>query len=495
MKLKPSKYQKEIYKEISDGNDNILVQAVAGSGKTSTIVESLKIVPRYKKSIFLAFSKAIQLELDKRVPNHVDCLTLHSLGYKAISNHFRTRLKLDNYKNFKFSNDLVRSLTSKEEKPLTSKEKLIYQFTMSDLIDIARVNMDTSLDGFKFVEKNYDITCTNGEINNAINIFDQLSNYNKRRSKEKSIDYVDMLYLPVQLNLDMPQYDYVFVDEIQDLSNIQMELVSKILKPNGRIIGVGDEKQSIYGFQGAALNSMSILKDRFDMKELPLSVTYRVPKVGVENLKSLNPSIECSENAIEGVIRDGDLSDVQLGDLVICRNTKPLITAYFLLLSQEKKATVVGKEMEKGLLKIVNSLTGLTKGASIYQMDKSLEEVELSLSDQGIEEPRTHFKYQSLKEKIDIISLFLDKYSSIFAVKSKIEEIFHEDKSTIKLMTCHRSKGLESDRVFFITHFDEKRLIPSKYALTSEQKQQEKNLLYVAESRFKKEMIRVKLLH
>lgn len=489
----PSKYQLDFWDAVEHEKHNVLLKAVPGSGKTFSLVEALKRIPKYKKTIFLAFSKAIQLELQSRVPDHVDCMTLHSLGYKAISAHFKTRLKLDSYKSFKFSDGLVKELKNKDGDQLSKKDQLIYKFTVSDLIDMARINMNTSLEGFKYVEKNYDILCKNGEVENAIKVFDDLQKYNKRRNRNMSIDYVDMLHIPVSLNLDMPKYDYVAIDEVQDMSDIQMELISKILKPNGRIIAVGDPLQSIFGFAGAAANSMDILQDKFNMKELPLSITYRVPRVGVENLKTINPNIEHSDNAIEGKITHGSLDSVELGDLVICRNTKPLIVAYFQLLAQEKKATIIGKEMENGLDRLASKFEGMTCKEAEYAMQQEKDYLEDQLREQGVSEPTKHYKYASLEEKIDIFKIFLERYGSVSDARRKIHEIFDEKKEGIKLMTCHRSKGLESDRVFFITHFENNKLIPSKYAKTKKQLQQERNLFYVAESRFKKEMIYVKL--
>jgi DNA helicase II / ATP-dependent DNA helicase PcrA len=491
--LKPSKYQIDFWDAIEHTNDNIIVQAAAGSGKTTSLVGGLEKIPKYKKTIFLAFSKNIQLELQDRLPNHIDCMTLHSLGYKSIWNHFKTKIKLDQYKNFKFAESIVKELRDKGGNPLSHKDQMIYKFTMSDLIDMARITQNISLDGFKNVEKQYDIFCKNGEVENAMRVFEKIQLYNIGRQKIKSIDFTDMVYLPVALKMELPKYDYVAVDEIQDLNATQHELVSKLLKPNGRIIGVGDNFQSIFGFQGALSNSMDIMKDKFNMAEYPLSVTYRVPKSGVELLKEINPNIECPDNAIEGSVRYGSLSEVQLGDLVISRNTKPLIIAYFNLIAQEKKATIVGKEFESGLSKLINKFDGMNIKTAKHCIKQEKQYIEEQLKDQGITEPKKHFKYVSFKEKTDVLEIFLDKYDSISLVKSKISDIFNENKEGIKLMTVHKSKGLESDRVFFITHLDGVKLIPSKYAKSDEQKQQETNLKYVAMSRHKKDLIFVKL--
>ena len=487
----PSKYQINFWDAVQNTNNNILLRACPGSGKTYTSVKALKRIPRHKRTLFCAFSKNIQLELESRVPNHVDCSTLHSLGFKALYGHFRAKMKVDSWKTFKFSDELVNGLKSKDGSKLSKKDQFSYKFTLSDLIDMARINLDTSLEGFKNVEKNHDIICKNGEVKNAIQIFDKLSSYNRQKGEEKIIDYVDMIHLPIHLNISLPKYDYIILDEAQDMNPNQMELLFRMLKPNGRFIAAGESLQSIFSFQGAMTNSMDILKSKFNMKEYPLSVTYRVPKKGVELLKKINPQIECPDNAIDGEIRNGSLEEVREGDLVICRNTKPLITAYFLLLSLEKKSTIVGKEMEKGLLKLVDKYEGIPAKGIRYKIEQELKELEEQLASDGIDEPRKHYKYLSYEEKTDILLIFVDRYG--INAKKKIQEVFHEDKDSIRLMTVHKSKGLESDRVFFITHYDNQKLIPSKYAKTDEQKQQERNLEYVALSRFRKEMVFVKL--
>jgi len=488
-----SKYQIALYDAVENTKDNILAQAAPGSGKTTSLVGAMKRVPKHKKSIFVAFSKLIQMELKERIPSNIDCATLHSVGYKMLWSHYKSKFKVDDWKTFKFSEELVKTLKNKDDKSLTYKEQFAYKLSIQELVNMTRLNLDSSLEGFKIAEKNYDIICKNGEIENAIDIFDSLQSYNKRKRREMSIDFVDMIHLPVYQNLEAPKYDYVFLDEAQDTSIVQIELIKKLLKPNGRIVAVADEKQAIYNFAGSASNSVEILTKAFNLQPYPLSLTYRVPKKGVELLKKINPTVECPEDAKEGIIRHGDITEATLGDLVICRNTKPLITAYFKLLQQEKKATIIGKEMESGLLKIVKGLQQFSSEGALFELNRQLGEIEVTLSDQGIEEPKKHWKYQSFKEKVDIITLFIDRYSSINQVKSKIEEIFHQDKDAIKLMTVHKSKGLESKRVFFITHFENNKLIPSKFATSTEQKKQEVNLKYVALSRFSEEMVFVKI--
>ena len=81
----PSKYQEAIFDWVKNGKGSAMVEATAGSGKTSTIIASLKLVPMDKKVLLCAFNKLIAEELKKRVkiyPN-VQATTMNGIGYQA----------------------------------------------------------------------------------------------------------------------------------------------------------------------------------------------------------------------------------------------------------------------------------------------------------------------------------------------------------------------------------------------------------------------------
>lgn len=85
--------------------------------------------------------------------------------------------------------------------------------------------------------------------------------------------------------------------------------------------------------------------------------------------------------------------------------------------------------------------------------------------------------------------LILNKLEKAVDLVDKIHEIFHEDKKSVKLLSVHRSKGMECDRVFFIERYNGEKLCPSKWAIQDWEKLQERNLLFVAYTRFKKEFV------
>lgn len=83
-----SAYQQEIFAFIESQQGNAVVEAVAGSGKSTTIVEGMNRIPKNKTAIFLAFNKAIAEELKAR---GVNARTFHSLTYSAVTRARNTR--------------------------------------------------------------------------------------------------------------------------------------------------------------------------------------------------------------------------------------------------------------------------------------------------------------------------------------------------------------------------------------------------------------------
>jgi superfamily I DNA/RNA helicase len=84
----PNSYQSAFGNEVENGFGNIQLVARAGTGKSTTILWSLRFIPDTKKVLFLAFNKDIATELNTKIPEsftNVKACTLHSLGFAAIN--------------------------------------------------------------------------------------------------------------------------------------------------------------------------------------------------------------------------------------------------------------------------------------------------------------------------------------------------------------------------------------------------------------------------
>src|SRR5262245_35805065 len=89
-----SNYQQDIFSNIQSGTGNTQVDALAGTGKTSTIVEGFYYIPRGVSTLMCAFNSSIQKELNARSPEGVEVKTLHALGLGAVRRAF-PQIKID----------------------------------------------------------------------------------------------------------------------------------------------------------------------------------------------------------------------------------------------------------------------------------------------------------------------------------------------------------------------------------------------------------------
>jgi DNA helicase-2/ATP-dependent DNA helicase PcrA len=478
---KSSPQQIEVFNFIRYRKGHGAVQATAGAGKTFTLVECLKLIPRLKKAIFLSFSKAIVKELAERIPSNIKAATLHSLGCRMIMAKYRG-VNVNENKYFKLALDHF------EKK---DKESYKRAFGVQDICNYARLTLTPfTEEALKELCDQYCIDANPEQIEIAVII---LKANTKLKKSLREIDYADMIYFPaVYSELVVEKYDYVFVDEVQDTNNAQAELINNIIrKPNGRLIICGDEKQAIYGFQGSNIDSFQRIEERFGCKRMELTVTYRCAKSIVELAQTVYPEvIEAWEGSKEGIVRrGGELAEAREGDMVICRNTKPLIAAFFYFLNKGVKSYVVGKDFEKGLINLAESVAGYSKTNIMQNIEDKLASFYQQLKDDGIGKPEHNPKYIALQEKCEILYVILERCDMARDLVPTIIDIFHEDRQAIKLLTAHRSKGLECERVFFIETYNKKQLLPSEYAVMGWQKIQEQNLLFVVYTRAKQEFV------
>lgn len=480
-----TKQQEEVIKEVKVGKGNIIVQATAGSGKSFTLLKSLNEIPRFKKTIFLSFSKFIVEELKSRVPSHIKACTLHSLGYGFIISRYRG-ISLAEDKYLKIALKMLPSTKDVKKQ----KENFKTACYIEEIVRFARLTLTShKRDDLKEMCLYFSLEYNDEAINHSISILNDIG-----KVSFTTVDFTDMLYLPViKPELVNAQYDYVMVDEVQDSSACQLQFLSLIGHKNSRYILVGDEKQSIYGFAGSDVQSFQKAKEKFNCKQFNLSYSFRCSKNIVLFAKGIYDVIDFHESAKDGEVRLGSTQEIKEGDMVLCRNTLPLIHVFFDLIERNIKATIIGKDIESGLIAFAKQVAGYSFESIRENMQMMLTALATELRDLGFKKPENHKKYGALLEKIQVINLILNKIKFPTQLESKIHEIFHEDKKAARLMTIHRAKGGENNRVFIIESYKGKQLIPSEYAVQPWELVQETNVSFVAYTRAKEEMILVEL--
>lgn len=483
-KIVYSQYQLNVFDAIKNTKNNLAINAVAGSGKTFTIVEAVKQIPSSKSVLFLAFNKSIADELSNKLsayPN-VECRTLHSLGNSALKS-FKLRLKNKYYEygdQCLLQSDII---TVDSDNAL----QLTFKSNCNKLYNLARLNLikNDDLKGLENLADHHNLTLIGDEIKVVNSTL--LSAYELQKD-QKTIDFTDMLVLGITYKRFLSQYDFVFIDECQDLSAAQRELMLAAVKPNGgRFIAVGDPKQAINGFAGATNNSFELIATLPNTKTLPLSVNYRCGSDIVSLAQGLVPQITAHEGAIKGEIIDTtNLKDAQAGDMIICRKSAPLVSVCLKLLNNGKRANIKGRDMGEGLKNLVVKMKAKNLHSLFCKLDDEKNKLEKEIAKRS-KNPKDTQKYITFADKIECLSIIAESCLSIAELKAKLDKLFTDTTSNniITLSTIHKSKGLEADNVFI--------LCPDKLPLTWKNQQaweleQEFNLKYVAITRAKKKL-------
>ena len=475
-KYKVSKYQQAIYDWVKNGKGNAVIQAVAGSGKTSTIVEATNLIPSNKKCVFVAFNKAIADELKSKVPRHVEARTLHSLGLSFFRN---------NGLNPEIDTNKVTQLVESEIEDIEASQRGEYYTFLKRIIPLIKNTLIdyTNLEQLEDIKERFNIT---DDINDRMMLAIRRI-IEKNNANTAKIDFDDMIYLPVILNLANGQYDWVLVDESQDLNRTQFELIKRICNKNTRVIAVGDKRQSIYAFRGADTNSMDNFRTEFQAMELPLSICYRCPKSHILLAKEIVPEIEASDFAEEGIVESVNLLDaVELAqdkDLILCRTNAPLIKVAFTLIRNGKKAIIRGRDIGANLIKMIEKYKANDLGDLYMKLEafKKLNDDKLALIEKGKYDNKKKNSIMTNIDCVETIFAVMEDCDTIEEVKRKIESIFSDEKEGIICSSVHRAKGLQSENVFIIN----RDRMPHPMAKTDEEIEQEFNILYVALTRSK----------
>jgi superfamily I DNA/RNA helicase len=481
-KFVPSPYQKAVYQHITNTNRNCVIDAVAGSGKSTTIVNALSLIPSDKKVLFLAFNKSIVEELKVKVGNlnNVEIKTLHSLGMGAITKHIKTRVFSSKYA--KYINSGVKFGTIKPDNDLEARELQTYRSNLNKLTDLARNYLATNELDVQDIAYKHDLQLVDNEVVKVLKIMD----WGKTNLKE--IDFSDMVWFPNVLNLSTEQYDFVFIDECQDLNTAQRLLFLKTIKlKTGRFIAVGDPRQAIYGFAGADVESFNKLKSLPNTDLLPLSVCYRCDSNIIDLAKSIVPQIEVRDNAPQGTIdQQAKVEDIMDNDMILCRITSPLVTLCMQYIANGTKAYVKGRDIGLNLINMLKRTDRVILREAIDVINTELSTLCNKIAKKsGIStaDAKETSQYQNFRDKLQAIENLSYGLTTVNEAISRIEMIFKDsDKSGICLSTIHKAKGLEADRVFILR--------PDKFYLkhcmtVDWMAEQEKNLVYVAYTRAK----------
>lgn len=483
----PSEAQKNILQEIKFSDNNILVDAVAGSGKSSTLAWLMTFIK--EPGVYIAFNRDIVKEMEPKCPPHVEVKTRHAFGYGAFAQQ-RIRLQVDT------KGELLPQILEELGYPQKVGDKDFSDRirSMIQLIDQLRNNL-TNIHDIHAVGAiadfyGIDIDVWDEFVVKLPVIYEKLV----ENAMKGFIDFISMKWIPVHLNWKLRQYKWVYIDECQDSSTLDMEFDKKILAPGGRIILVGDPFQSIYGFAGANCNSVQLLADFFNVTKCPLNVTFRCSRNIVKESKRIVPHLEAWEKAKEGtVIRadeypsipEIDWTTVDPDAMVLCRRNAPLVRPCFACLKQGIKANIKGRDIGKNLISTIKGLKASDIPSMLDKLDVATDKKIATLRKR---KNPSQAAIDAAEDARSIVYSFCEQpeIQTLDDLYAYIDKLFADDVVGITFSSGHKSKGLEATQVIVLEH---SRIRIHNENMTEEAKQQEKNLEYVVKTRGKETMI------
>ena len=473
----PSVYQRLVFDWLKH-EGHAIVSACAGSGKTTTIEHFIALLKENDPNILVIYAVFNTHVKNSAVEKGLPAMTTHQLGFAAIRNYVRGKVEVDEYKVSNIIKGLIRETWDSEKWMISPVSQLVSKLK-NTLVPMDNDTLDKLTDRFQIE--------TNGSHERIYNLVRLTMEQNNRQLNK--IDFDDQLYLPWKFKMPVKQYKWLLGDEVQDWNRAQIELVLRSITSDGRILAVGDRKQSMYGFRGADIYSMDRIQEALGAVEMPLSITYRCPRLHVELVNRIFPEIpfEVWENAKEGEIlsmsNDCMLGEVKDGDLVLCRTNAPLVKPAFALIRRGIKAIIRGRDIGKNLISLIEKF----EHRANYKVDNLidiLEEYRREQVSRLLKQEKTG-QAQSLEDKVRTIYAMCDECNEIYQVKQKINEVFTDIKEGVIFSTVHRAKGDEAENVYIL----QPQLMPHPMAQQDWEIQQEKNIMYVALTRSKNRLV------
>lgn len=275
----------EYQKAVINSNQNTLVIAGPGSGKTTTIIEKINFLLKTvsnKDILLISFTNKSVNDLKSRINSEIFITTFHKLAIDIL-----------NYNNIKYSlckNNTLSFIIDEYFECFQDKRKLCKYLNISKFNKSSQEYESLKKLVISFINifktNNHNINSLHNLVKNYKDkfllkiIFDILYVYEEEKNSLNVLDFDDLIVLATKIlniNYNYKKFKYIIIDEFQDTSLIRLNLIKIIEKNSHSIVtAVGDDAQSIFHFAGCDLNIFLNFQSYFDNSIiLFLKNTYR----------------------------------------------------------------------------------------------------------------------------------------------------------------------------------------------------------------------------
>lgn len=497
--------QTAIFDALKKGDTDLIIDALAGSGKTHTLINALPNVPQ-KTVLLTAFNKRIAEELQQKLPKTPKgsvwvAQTFHSAGMRIVNACKRgTKLELRPEATEDLVNDAITVLPTLK---INFKQRRIAARLLRTYKEIF-TGPEIDVETVKDIGINYDSELTelsDPEIEAVAYVIAKAYDMGLDLQARTSIDFCDMIWLPVVNNLRAPsRYQAVFCDELQDLSLIQWELLDKLRAPGGRFVGVGDLNQSVYSWRGG-IGTEIYKKLGERARTMPLTTSFRCSRAVITEAQALVPSIQAYSGALPGTTMhidlDGAISALASADyaglhvqgdkqapvtsFVLSRTNAELIRVALELYERDVDFDFLGANEVLGPIKeLVNKFDKSSKSRFQANIDTW----------QLVETARAEKQHASawadrIEQYYTILCLMVQYAEPPQIVNMLFDICARSTNANITLSSVHKAKGLEADVVYLMRQTFHRH----QHWRQEKPTQEEDNLLYVAITRSRNALV------
>jgi superfamily I DNA/RNA helicase len=464
---------------------SVALDAKAGTGKTTTQAGLAAKLPG--SGLATSVLKSTVADLGKAMPGNWESRGLHSLGYAAIRKK-HPRIKVDSGGNalYEFCKERL-SDESEWWKTFAEVKPLVEQALLAGIVPNHErfITPDESHEWEALADR-FDIEWEPVVYETA---HAALVHLNNLATSGTSLTFAHMLTLPLFWSgYSVQQYPKVIVDEAQDLNPLQHRMIAKALRHNGRVFVTGDPNQAIMAFSGADSNSFHNLVQQFSCTVLPLTWCFRCGTEIIAEAQRDVPSLEAPPGAHQGAVVQADHIDLDdLPRTIICRNNAPNLRLAMRLFTAGYTVECAGKDIGAGLKSTIKRIAS-GKNAASMPAPEFLSRLQ-AWADREIK--RRPARKHTVQDKRDALAALAEHHQTLGAITQHIDQLYQPEPdgkrlpAEFQLLTIHKSKGREYDKVGFL----DAHLIPAKWAKQDWELEQERNLRYVGVTRAKNELV------
>ena len=420
--------------EGAKGNSDISIEALAGTGKTTTL-KMLADSKTHLKGTYVAFNKSIVDEAKSKFPSSVTCSTAHGLAYRAIGRDYASRLHSTQRLSFKQIAEWLEApafgfKSSISNHVLDPAQTARYvQTTVKNFCKSIDQEISAKHVEIPFIVK-ADLRNSNAFVHKVLPLANKV--WNDLLTHQGFMRFSHDYYLKMwQLGKPTIGSDYILFDEAQDADPVMLDVVNS--QSASQLIYCGDQYQAIYEWRGAK----NALKMVHVDKHLWLTQSFRFGDAIAEEANRFLKLLGAPK-MIKGLSSvNSKLREVANPDAILCRTNAGVISALMEEQMKGRLAAIIGRTQD--LIEFAEACQQLIQGGRTGHPELAPFSNWESVLGFIAEYPE---EAQEIKTMVELVQSF-----GTSKLISALDQVVTEKQADVVISTAHRAKGREWNNV------------------------------------------------